>query len=684
MMYDGNKKLDCYFPPILGNGEIAFAPDCEGMLDYTFEQFEKEGLEAFDGIVVRCGRRSNNNARVGTSRLFSFGQFSFHEGSELKRWTQDLKVENGCIESVCAYQDGAEITSHYFIHPKLNIYALNKTFNNIGEHKKVSYDVIIEGYNDALKELTHVLYTNVDDGQARIGFQMYGMDVYTGEVRLFVDKEYKAIPISNGFRIEFDVAEGESVTFFYYLEDNLEVEDYKKVLDELKIKIDNNGFSGLAEECREEYKKFYDLGYVKTADEKLNDIYKTALYNLKCYTTKYSVPVGLNNGSWDGRYFAFDEYYSFYALLGANRKELAKRVPTFRLEVCLETAIGYATPNHLKTEYNEIAKFLWETGEKGEVELSPVGFWLDHVFHMPVIGIGAFEYYEYTHDMEFLKRCYRMIRACARFFTEYMLYRDGESCYIGRCTDLERLGFGVLNPFMTSCGAIKLLECCAKASEILDIDEEYRTKCETIALELRKTLPVENGMYVPYLNCDQKSVAVYAGKFPFNVIDNDDAKLLKAWIDFEDNGSKYGNMYAMGNKLSPWYACWKAEGYTRMHMAEKAYTALKQSYESVGAFCEMFEINETKVRKRPWFTTASAVFISTVNEMLIQSEKNRVDILPAFPIEKEDISFKLAVKGGAVAEVKIEKGTLVFVLIMKEQKDVTKEYEIFFRGKKYA
>lgn len=679
MMYDNSRNSDCYFPPVLGNGEIAFSPDCEGMIGYTYKTYKEKGIGAFDGIVVRCGRRTNNNARTVTSRLFSFGKFTFNEGSQLQDWTQELKTDEGCIESVCSYVDGAKIFSKYFIHPKMNIYALQKTFKNIGKNKKFSYDIIVDGYSDALKELTNILYTRVEGSEAKIGFRMYGMDVYTGEVRIFIDKKFEASPLQNGLHIEFEANEDERINFFYYLEDNLETDDYNIKLDELKTQIDKNGFDGLAKECEEEYKKFYETSYVNTYDEKLNNIYKTALYHLKCYTTKYSVPVGLNNGAWDGRYFAFDEYYSFLALLGANKKELAKRVPTFRLEVCLETALNYAKSVHSHEEGNEIARFIWETGEKGDIELSPIGFWQDHVFHMSVIGIGAYEYYEYTHDEEFLKRCYRMIRACAKFFTEYMVYRDGEKYYIGRCTDLERLGFGVMNPFMTACGAIKLLECCAKAALILEIDDEYRKQCEKTALKLRESLPVENGMYVPFLNCDQKSIAVFAGKFPFNVLEKDDEKLLKAWQDFEENGAQYGNMYAMGNNISPWYACWKAEGYARAQIPEKAYAALKESYKSVGVFNEMFEINEQKIKKRPWFTTASGVFVSAVNEMLLQSEENRVYILPAFPL-LGDVSFKLAVKGGAVAEVKIENGKLKFVQIMADDKDVTDNYLIFFRG----
>lgn len=118
-------------------------------------------------------------------------------------------------------------------------------------------------------------------------------------------------------------------------------------------------------------------------------------------------------------------------------------------------------------------------------------------------------------------------------------------------------------------------------------------------------------------------------------------------------------------------------------MPEKAYHALTESYESAGVFHEMFEINEPAVRIKPWFTTACGMFISSVNEMLLQSDGKTVNILPAFPLEKGDISFKLAIKSGAVAEVKIKDRKLVHLCITSNGEDVTKNFDILFKGKKY-
>ena len=180
MLYQGKTNAESYFPPILGNGDISLAPDCEGTLNYSFEQYEKKGLSAFDGIVVRCGRRSNNNCRVGQSKLYSNGKNIFNEGSPIEDWSQELVEDKGYVQSTCAYKDGAKIFTKSFIHPELNIYAINKTFENIGKNKKFYYDFVLEGYSEAIDELTNILYAKKDRDEACIGFLIFGMDIYSG------------------------------------------------------------------------------------------------------------------------------------------------------------------------------------------------------------------------------------------------------------------------------------------------------------------------------------------------------------------------------------------------------------------------------------------------------------------------------------------------------------------------
>jgi hypothetical protein len=228
---------------------------------------------------------------------------------------------------------------------------------------------------------------------------------------------------------------------------------------------------------------------------------------------------------------------------------------------------------------------------------------------------------------------------------------------------------------MTSCGAVRLLQCCAKAAEILKTDEAYAQECLYIAEKLLENLPQSEQMYVPHLGCKQKSIAVFAGKFPFDVLTDHDEKMLAAWEDFEMNGAAYGNMYPWGGGISPWYACWKALGYARTKNAEKTYASLKQAYRSAGVFSELFEINEEKVRCRPWFATAAGIFVSAVNDMLLQVEDKHIFIMPACP-HSVNARFKLAAKGGITVEADVQNGALLHVTVLKNGIDVTDEYTI--------
>ena len=55
-IYHSKDKRSCYFPPLLSNGDISFAPDAEGVLDYVNDDFKPKMKYAFDGIVVRAGQ----------------------------------------------------------------------------------------------------------------------------------------------------------------------------------------------------------------------------------------------------------------------------------------------------------------------------------------------------------------------------------------------------------------------------------------------------------------------------------------------------------------------------------------------------------------------------------------------------------------------------------------------------
>ena len=637
MRYDSWENRPDYAPIFAGNGDIALALDEEGSLNY----FDSDKIKAkASARIFRAGRRSLfNHSKNQNYNLLTYGKFVFHSNSKLKSFSRELVLPDGYQISECEYEN-CSIRSRFFVHYNLPFYALEKTFDS--DILGVKYEFIYKenGYN--LSIFDKVKVSKCKNG-ATVSFKNCAQDEYEGKVKILLTKPCD-VSVENGrIFLIFDAKKGESVTFFVGINDNFDNENTR--LPSL-VKV---GFQRLLDESSKLWNEYFNQGYIISDNKKLNDTYLVALYNLKIFTTKWSIPVGIYDWAWDGKFFAFDEYYGFLGLIGANRTDEAKRVPAFRLKNSFNTAKNRTVPTFVPQSEAQ-ARFMWETNELGN-ESAPYGFWLDHVFHMCVIGLGAYEYYEYTLDKEFLKDCYPMIRACAKFFSINMVYTENGKPYIGKCTDLERLGVSKERAFMTTCGAIKLFEVCAKTIDVLGACDEYKTECEALRVELLKSLPSDGEKYLPYPSCKERSIGVFSCKFPFNVLENNDKLMLKSFSDYIENESVYGNMYHGGSKVSPWYCAWKANAYARCRMSVEAEKALFQYFDSTGAFNESYEINEEGKRLRPWFMTASGVFMSATNEMFVQSNGKTLELLPATTIE--NVKFKLRAKGGIIVEAEV-------------------------------
>ncbi len=677
MKYTSKMGAECYYPPILSNGELVLAPTAEGTLDYTKEKDFPNFKKAYDGVIYREGRRAIEWLPNFDAVLIPFGSFSFKRGAELVAFEQELCVDEGCVRSECEYSDGARVYSECIVCQDKSVYVLRKRFEATAHEAEINYSLLRKG--SPAEHLVSVTGTQILHNGVIIDFFLKGCERTSGQVAVFCDSDVQA-SVSGGYvTLKCKIPENGELSFFVCIEDSLGTPEYAERIQEwMKELLAQGGVDSQFKKCAQTFQRFYEEGYVRTPDQRLNSIYKTALYNLRCYATKWSMAVGIYEDSWQGKFFTFDEYYNFIAMLESGRYGIARRVPEFRMKTTLNKAIKRAT--HLTDEQ---AHFPFITDEYGN-NVETNGFWRDHIFQNATVTLGTYEYYEYTGDMEYLRRCYRMIRACAKFFTLHMIYQKEDGSYfVGKCTDLERLGSSVENAFFTACGVIKTLEICAKAAEILGEDGEYRAECLRVSEGLRKNLPTEDGRYVPFLGCRQKSIAVFGGKFPFDVIAEDDDKLIKAWEDFEENGGKYGNMYAVGKKLSSWYALWKSIGYVRVRDTAKAYKCLCQSYESVGCFDEMFEINEEQCRYRPYFSTAAAVFVNVANEMMLQSDGENIYLLPAFEDGGEKVEFKLLAKGGALVEARIDAGKLQELKISSICGATKREFNVYFKGEFY-
>lgn len=666
MTYDSKVKSRSYYPVFCGNGDIAFPITCEGTINHNKSDYPQYTAQ-MHGEIFRAGRRLIHRNHC----LASFGVFSFHCGATCDHFTQSLDLPENRQYSVCDYSDGSTVDSEYFVSIDRPMYLLRKTYH--GKPKKIAYSYALYTGGSVSPTVMIPKFTKTSTKVTTMDFVLYGRDKYTGRMTFFSDSDFEARFEEKKCVLEKEVKDGETFTLGFFLEDDFGGTDYIKETEKAISDFEKLGYDGLFDDSSKKWQEYFGQYFVKTGDKKADDIYMTALYHMKVNTTKWSIPVGLNGYVWSGRYFAFDEYYCMLGLLTSGRRELAKRVPAFRL-ANLETA-------KIRAMGGRQLRYVWESNEYCE-EGAPPGHWMDHVFHMAVIALGAFEYYEYTLDRDFLAECYPMIAGCAEFYIKQMLYEDCDGrIFVGKCTDLERLGNAKLNPFMTGCGIIKTLEVCAKASGILGIDADFAKECREYAQRLRANLPSNEKFYLPYHKAETKSIGILSCKFPYDVLDKSDEKMLRSVNDYSDNSNAVGNMYNVGQGVCPWYACWEAMAFARLGDKKKAYSALKKCYSSVGEFNNINEINEPGRQHHPWFATAAGSFLSSVNEMLVRCDGDfNVTILPAYEAEDKDISFRLPIKGNRDIEVEIKDGKLISAVITDNTSgdDITDKFNITF------
>ena len=657
MTYNSSENRYDYYAPLIGNGSIAtnIGPDgTSACTAFSFEE-EKSRRNCPTANIWWAGKRYID---VFTRDLIPFGhveQSVVYNNEKIpfpKSWEQELDTENAVIHCSNKYNDNLQIDTTAFIHHDYNILSVEKVFYGHSFDYEFSY-CLTESPHSSVTPRGMKLDITKEKAKTFFRYSIKGQEDYDGTVAVVCDKDIETVMGENSVTYKCSVTSGDKIRFYIILSDDKHVTSLQNVIPDFTS-------DSFYESHRRAWKKFYNEGYAKTGNSRIDSVYNTALYMLKCYTTKWSIPIGINDTHWAGRYFAFDEYFCFAGLLGGGHIELASRVPKFRSQG-LEIAVGRASSRGKRE-----ARFPWESVETGE-EASPPGFWYDHVFHMAHVAIGAWEYYEYTQDRAWLEaEGYDLIYSCTQFFTSHMIYEtETGRTFIGKCSDLERLGSSVENAYMTTCSVIRTLQIMDRAANLLGKDTEYAEYCRKTADALFEYLPQKDGAFIPHPDCTQKSIAVFTGTFPYNVVDKNDTRQKNAIKQYLDEELVYGNMYSVGHGVSTWYACWKAMLFTRLNRADDTLASLKQAIESAGCFDECFEINEPDCIYRPWFTTAGGIFISSVNEMLLQSENGAIHLLPACPKELSAVSFSLAAVGGLTITVKIEDLKLKFLKIEK-------------------
>jgi len=650
-----------YVPPVLGNGSLCL------QVDYQGSQVQRPYAQMVPGILW-AGRRYN----LPGAQLVPFGRFeqklscAGQTYEAPSRWTQSLNTQDGLVACQCDYGDSLTVETTVFVHLDENLVAVRKRIlskDPAARTVQIEFKHQFSPPGDANvppRRMKMRPRLGADSASVEIPYQLDGLRECDGLVTLLADTPVTAQIDKASFTLtadlSIDAATPKEITFYLLFADSLDDKDYQARLARMKSLIKTQRFAGVLESHKQAWARYWDKSYVRLPDLRMEQTYNTSQYHLLTNATKWSFPVALFNTHWCGKFFGWDEMFVFLAMASSNHLDISKRVPDFRhaiLAKAVQRTAHYGRPG----SYG--ARYPWETLEDGS-EGSPPGFWYEHIFHMSTIAVSAWFQYLYTGDLDYLKTTsYPIIRECADFYAAQMVYAapDG-GLIVGKCTDLERLGPARLNPFLTSCGVIFTLETASQAAGLLGLDQERAASWKETAQKLRQSLPHDGNRYVPYAGCQEASIAVLGGLFPYPVFDASNELQKNAVYGFVREGIHSGNMYPVGKSVCAWYNGWMATALAALGDKKETARLLADTVNGTGCFSEIFEINEEAVVMRPWFSTAEGNFVYALNQMLLQCRDGQILVAPAVPDAWNTYAFKLACFGNLVATVAVNDGRL--------------------------
>lgn len=579
-----NSELAWRYAPIaIGNGDISILIDYEGNTNHAVYCHGRTPTG-----IWRAGIRYDNIPL----NLVSFGGFyqTLDNTVELKEWEQTLDVTGAATDSVCRYENGIVVHTQTVCHLEKNLVIISKRVENCDKFSMT--------YKFAPKRTTCTPVSETKT-EYRIDSHKEFRDSFS-----FFSKDECVKAARNGDEITLNAKSSSAV---FYLAFDEEAEKYAMQYD----------YEEIMRTHQEAWAKFWAESTVPVDNvpQKVLEAARVSEYHLRISSTQWSVPMGIYPTHWESKYFAFDELFIILGFLASGHYDLAKKIVSFRksfLNAAKSRVYGYFG-NSINS-----ARYTWESIEIPGLEATGGGLWCDHIFQMANVGLGAWHCWLYKHDMDFLKEtAYPVMKACAEFYREFMVCKtnDGKTI-IWKCTDLERLGPARENAYMTTCGCISLFKAAAEAAGILGEDEELKEMWTTLAGELGGHLPQNENSYLPYPGCEDKSIAMFSGLFPYEVIPADNKKQLAAIKGFCDSEDKYGNMCPYGKSLCTWYGGWKAITFSRLGQLEAARETLNLMADHTGMFREVFEILEPGViAVKPWFTTAEGSLLQAVCEV---------------------------------------------------------------------
>lgn len=270
-------------------------------------------------------------------------------------------------------------------------------------------------------------------------------------------------------------------------------------------------------------------------------------------------------------------------------------------------------------------------------------------------------HFEYTQDMDFLRRAFPVMREAALFFLDFLVEHDG---YLVTCPSVSpentfilpngEQGANTYGVTMDNQILRDLFTQCIDAADLLGVDDELNARIKEARAKLLPTRIGAKGNIMEWpeeyeeLEPGHRHISHLYGLYPSSQITMDGTPELAkaAEVTLE-------RRLAAGGGHTGWSCAWIINHYARLWNGEKAYENLEKLFRN-STYLNLFD-------KHPPFQIDGNFGVTAgIAEMLIQSNADRVVLLPALPKVWDTGHINgICIRGGAVADLSWEKGQLL-------------------------